>query len=452
MSVQESRPVLEPKTPANWPGPGNEAHMTLRRTYVARGVYSAVPIFAARGEGAQLTDVDGQVYIDFAAGIGTLAVGHCHPRVVEAIVRQAQSFVHTCFSVAMYPPYVELARRLSALTPGDFPKKALFLNSGAEAVENAIKIARTATGRPAIIAFHNSFHGRTLLTMSLTGKVHPYRDGFGPFAPEVYFSSFPYTYRFVGSEDACVDDALASLDRLFTTQVAPERVAALIVEPVQGEGGFVVAPLRFLRELRDLCDRHGILLIADEIQTGFGRTGRMFAVEHYGIAPDVLLVAKSLAGGMPLSGVIGRAEVMDAPDAGSLGGTYSGNPISCAAALAVLDVFDEEGLLDRAAAIGDQALRRLREMQGRFAHIGDVRGLGPMLALELVQDRTSKEPAPELVDAVLQACHRRGLIILKAGLYDNVIRLHIPFVASDAVVNRGLDILEEALMVGGAAA
>jgi len=448
MSVQER--VGRSREPgvaggADWPGPKNTEQLAARNRHVARGVASTTPLFVARAHGIHVEDVDGRSYLDFAAGIGTLAVGHSHPRVVAAIVEQAQRFTHTCFSVAMYEPYVELARRLGELVPGDAPKRALFLNSGAEAVENAIKIARAATRRPAVIAFQNSFHGRTLLTMSLTGKVHPYREGFGPFAPEVYLAAYPYPYRFPGTPEACLSDALARLERLLRTQVAPDTVAAVLVEPVQGEGGFVVPPPGFLPGLRELCNRHGILLIADEIQTGYGRTGTMFAVEHEGVVPDLLLVAKSLAAGMPLSGVVGRADLMDAPGPGSLGGTYSGNPVSCAAALAVLDAFEQEALLQRAVAIGKLARARLDAMQARIDAIGEVRGLGPMLALELVRDRNSKEPAPALTDAVIRACHEGGLIILKCGLYENVIRLHIPFVATDEEVLEGLSILEAAL-------
>jgi 4-aminobutyrate aminotransferase/(S)-3-amino-2-methylpropionate transaminase len=430
---------------AEWPGQQNADLLAVRQRYVARGVASTVPIFVSNARGVHVEDVAGHRYLDFAAGIGTLAVGHAHPRVVAAITEQAQNFTHTCFSVAMYEPYVELARRLTEVAPGDQPKKALFLNSGAEAIENAVKIARTATRRPAVIAFENSFHGRTLLTMSLTGKVRPYRAGFGPFAPEVYFASFPYPYRFEGSPAACLSDAVAKLERILRTEVQAETVAAILVEPVQGEGGFVVPPPGFMRALRDICDQHGILLIADEIQTGYGRTGTMFAVEHENVVPDLMVVAKSLAGGMPLSGVVGRADLMDAPGPGSLGGTYSGNPVACAAALAVLDVFEEEGLLRRAVAIGNLARARLVRMRERFVSIGEVRGLGPMLGVELVKDRTTKEPAPELTDAVLRACHQRGLIILKSGLYENVIRLHIPFVATDEEVNQGLSILEQAI-------
>jgi 4-aminobutyrate aminotransferase/(S)-3-amino-2-methylpropionate transaminase len=432
-----------------WPGPKSRALLEARRRYVARGVSSATPLFVDSGHGAHLTDVDGREYLDFAAGIGTLAVGHAHPKVVEAVQRQAARFTHSCFSVAMYEPYVELARRLAGLTPGSFEKKAVLLNSGAEAVENAVKIARAATGRAAVVAFHNSFHGRTLLAMSLTGKVEPYRAGFGPFAPEVYLTPYPYPYRFPGTTDECVDAALHAVRNLFVTTVSPECVAAVVVEPVQGEGGFVVAPPRFLRELEQVCRQHGILLVADEIQTGFGRTGRMFAAEHSGIVPDLLLTAKSLASGMPLSGVVGRAEVMDGPAPGGLGGTYAGNPVACAAALAVLDVFEEEHLLDRAQAIGDAARARLEALRDRFDLIGEVRGIGPMLGIELVRDRLTKEPATSETASVLAACHRRGLIILRSGLFDNVIRLHIPLVTSEDDLGRGLDLLEEALQEVG---
>jgi 4-aminobutyrate aminotransferase/(S)-3-amino-2-methylpropionate transaminase len=429
---------------ADWPGPASREQLAHREHYVARGVSNLVPVFATRGQGAHLEDVDGNTYLDFAAGIGTLAVGHCHPKVVAAIKAQVDNFLHTCFSVVLYQPYIDLARRLAELVPGSSPRKAVLLNSGAEAVENAVKIARAATKRNAVIAFQNSFHGRTLLTMSLTGKVHPYRDGFGPFAPEIFLAPYPYTYRYPGGEDACVDDALAQLKQLFRTQVDPQRVAALIVEPVQGEGGFVVSPPRFLRELRKICDEYQIVFVADEIQTGYGRTGTMFAIEQYGIEPDLLLVGKSVAAGLPLSGVIGRADIMDAPPPGSLGGTYSGNPVACAAALAVLDAFEEEKLLERAQAIAQQVRPRLETMQQRSPAIGEVRGLGPMLALELVKDRTTREPAPELTTQIVRACHQRGLIILKAGLYDNVVRLHIPFVATDQDIQQGLDILERA--------
>lgn len=439
-----------PNVAPDWPGRRNRELLETRQRFVARGVGSATPLFAARGSGACLEDVDGNTYLDFAGGIGTLAVGYSHPTVVRAVRQQAERFLHTCFSVAMYEPYIELARRLVALTPGSFPKKALLLNSGAEAVENAIKVARAATGRPAVVAFQNGFHGRTLLAMSLTGKLHPYRAGFGPFVPDVYLAPYPYAYRYPGDQEACVDAALEALHLLFKTQVAPERVAALVIEPVQGEGGFVVAPPRFLRALADLCRTHGILLVVDEIQTGFGRTGRMFGVEHAGVEPDLLVVAKSLAAGLPLSGVIGRAELMDAPEPGSLGGTYSGNPVACAAALAVLDVFAEERLVERARALGDLIRPRLEQLRDRAALIGEVRGLGPMLALELVRDRTTKEPATAETGAVLAACHRRGLILIRAGLYDNVVRLLPPLVVTDADVERALRILEEALVEVGA--
>lgn len=437
-------------TGAAWPGAKNEALLEVRRRYIAQGVFSSTPLFAACGRGAQLEDVDGNVYLDFAAGIGVLAVGYSHPKVVQAVQEQAEKFFHTAFSVVMYEGYVELARRLTALTPGTFAKKALFLNSGAEAVENAIKIARTATGRPAVVAFQNGFHGRTLLTMSMTGKIHPYREGFGPFAPEVYLTSFPYVYRYAGTEDACVDATLQALSVLFKTQVSPRSVAALIVEPVQGEGGFVVAPPRFLRALEAICHEHEILLVADEIQTGFGRTGKMFAVEHAGVVPDLVVVSKALAGGLPLSGVVGRAEVMDSVHVGGLGGTYGGNPMTCAAALSVLDVIAEERLVERARSLGELMRPRLERLRDRVPLIGDVRGLGPMLALELVRDRGTKEPAVKETGRVLDACLRRGLIIIRAGLYDNVVRIHVPLVISNEDVERGLGILDEALIEASA--
>jgi 4-aminobutyrate aminotransferase/(S)-3-amino-2-methylpropionate transaminase len=430
---------------ATWPGVKNEALLAGRKRHVAQGVFSSTPIFAARGRGAYLEDVDGNVYLDFAAGIGVLAVGYSHPKVVRAVQEQAERFLHTAFSVVMYEGYVELARRLAALTPGAFPKKTVFLNSGAEAVENAVKIARTATGRPAVVTFQNGFHGRTLLTMSMTGKIHPYREGFGPFVPEVYHAPFPYVFRYPGTEEACIDAALDGLALLFRTQVSPQSVAAIVVEPVQGEGGFVVAPPRFLQALEAVCRAHGILLVADEIQTGFGRTGKMFAVEHAGVVPDIVIISKALAAGLPLSATVGRAEVMDSVHVGGLGGTYGGNPVTCAAALAVLDVIAEERLVERARALGELMRPRLERLRDRFSLLGDVRGLGPMLAIELVRDQRTKEPAARETGRVLEACLRRGLIVIRAGLYDNVVRIHVPLIISDEDVERGLGILEEAI-------
>lgn len=410
-----------------------------------RGVFTYHEVFPASASGARVVDVDGNAYLDFAGGIGTMNVGHAHPAVVAAIQAQAAQFTHTCAHVMMPPPYVELARRLAEMTPGDFAKKTLLVNSGAEAVENAVKIARSATGRRAIIAFENSFHGRTNLALALTGKVRPYRQNFGPFASDVHTVPYPYCYQCAHRGDGCCQGWRDALERAFATRVAPDQVAAVIVEPVQGEVGFVIPPADFLPALREICTRHGMLLIADEVQTGFGRTGRMFAVEHSGVQPDLLLLAKSLAGGLPLAAVVGRAELMDAPLPGGLGGTYGGNPVACAAALAVLDIFEREALVARANALGLMAIERMREWQERTALIGDVRGLGAMVAMELVRDREAREPASSEAAAILAEARARGLILIKAGLFDNVIRLLMPLVTTDAEMAEGLDILEASL-------
>jgi 4-aminobutyrate aminotransferase/(S)-3-amino-2-methylpropionate transaminase len=410
---------------------------------------STMPVFAAAGSGATLTDVDGNKYLDFASGISVMNVGQSHPRVVEAIREQAQRLVHSGGPVMMPAVYLRLARRLCEITPGVFPKKALLVNSGAEAVENAVKVVRQATGRPAIISFHNSFHGRTLMSMTLTGKVAPYKQNFGPYAPEVYQVPYPYEYRRpagMAAESlggACVE----AVRQLFKTTVSADRVAGILVEPVQGEGGFVVPPPDFLPGLRKLCTDYEIPLIADEVQTGFGRTGRMFAVEHLGIEPDLIVLAKSLGGGLPLGAVVGRSELMDATLPGGLGGTFGGNPVACAAALAVIDVMIDEHLPQRGAHLGERARDRMRAWSERFPQVGDVRGLGAMIAMELVTDRGTREPAGRLTDDVLRYCHGHGLVILKAGLYDNVIRLLFPLTISEQELDRGLDILEEALGV-----
>jgi 4-aminobutyrate aminotransferase/(S)-3-amino-2-methylpropionate transaminase len=425
------------------PGPRSQALDADREQYLPRGVYTYHHVYPQDAHGAQVTDVDGNVYLDFAGGIGTLNVGHSHPDVVAAISRQAASYTHTCTHVMTPEPYIQLAKRLAQIAPGQGPKKTLLVNSGAEAVENAIKIARAATGRKAVISFENSFHGRTNLALALTGKLRPYRQNFGPFAGEIHTASYPYCYRAGHSlDEPCTCDWEESLERLFVTRVAPEDVAAVIVEPVQGEGGFVVPPPDFLPRLRRICSTNGILLIADEIQTGFGRTGRMFASEHYGLEPDLMLMAKSLAGGLPLAAVVGRAEVMDAPQPGGLGGTYGGNPVACAAALAVLDIYEREGLVARARVLGDMARQRMLQWQQTFPLVGDVRGLGAMMAMELVSDRGERTPAAAAAAAVLVGARERGLIIIKAGLYDNVIRLLMPLVTTEEQMTRGLDILE----------
>jgi 4-aminobutyrate aminotransferase/(S)-3-amino-2-methylpropionate transaminase len=432
------------------PGPRSQELLTRRQQAVARGVSSTMNVFASKADGAIIEDVDGNRYIDFAGGIGTMNIGHTRPEVTQAIAEQAARFTHTCFSVMMYEPYVALAERLARITPGDFAKKALFLNSGAEAVENAVKIVRYATGRPALIVFDNAFHGRTLMTMSMTAKVKPYKHRFGPYAPEVYRAPYPYPYRMNMSPEEAARYCLRELERMFIGEVAPDQVAAVIIEPVQGEGGFMVAPPGFLRDLKALCEQHGILFVADEIQTGFCRTGRMFAVEHDGVAPDLLIVAKSMGAGMPISGVIGRAEIMDAPPPGTLGGTYSGNPVACAAALAVLDLYEQEDLAARSRAIGQTVLTRFHKLQERFSFIGDVRGLGAMVAMELVKDRNSKEPAAELTGAILNAAHQRGLVLIRAGMYDNVVRVLVPLCVSDEQLQEGLNILEAAIEAASA--
>jgi len=422
------------------PGPRSAAILERKTRVIANAKTIAIPIVAQEGRGATLTDVDGNVFIDFTGGVGCLNVGHAHPRVLEAATEQMARFIHTDFTVVPYEPYIELAERLLALAPFRGPAKAAFFNAGTEAVENAVKFARLYTKRPAVIAFEGAFHGRTLLAMTLTSRPHPYKLGMGPLAPEVYRAPFPQDYR---GPDA--DTALAELRQLFLTQVAAEQVAAIIIEPVQGEAGFLPAPQRFMEGLRAICDEYGICLIADEVQTGFGRTGRLFAIEHYDVEPDLITVAKSIAGGFPLSGVLGKAEVLDAAHEGAVGGTYVGNPVAQAAALAVLDVIEVEGLNERAAAIGETVRARMLAWQERFPAIGEVRGLGAMLAIELVEDRATKQPAPKLVQAVIDAATQRGLLLLKAGMHGNVIRVLTPLVITDAELDEALAVWEDAL-------
>jgi 4-aminobutyrate aminotransferase / (S)-3-amino-2-methylpropionate transaminase / 5-aminovalerate transaminase len=422
------------------PGPRSAAILERKSRVIANAKSIAIPIVAQEGRGATLTDVDGNVFIDFTGGVGCLNVGHAHPRVIDAATEQIGRFVHTDFTVVPYEPYVELAERLLSLAPFSEPAKAVFFNAGTEAVENAVKFARLYTKRPAVIAFEGAFHGRTLLSMTLTSRPHPYKVGMGPLAPEVYRSAFPQDYR---GPDA--KTALAELRQLFLTQVAAEQVAAIIVEPVQGEGGFLPAGQQFMEGVRSICDEHGICLIDDEVQTGYARTGKLFAIEHYGVEPDLITVAKSIAGGFPLSGVLGKAEILDAAHDGAVGGTYVGNPVAQAAALAVLDVIDEEGLIERASAIGDTIRAQMLAWQERFPAIGDVRGLGAMLAIELVEDRATKQPAPKLVQAVIDAAVERGLLLLKAGVHGNVIRVLTPLVITDAELDEALAVWEDAL-------
>jgi 4-aminobutyrate aminotransferase/(S)-3-amino-2-methylpropionate transaminase len=422
--------------------------MARRNASVARGVAHATPVFIAAGEGAVLEDVDGNRFLDFAGGIGCLNVGHAAPDVVEAVRRQAARSLHNCFQVTPNDSYVRVAEELNRRTPGSAPKKTLLVNSGAEAIENAIKIARAFTGRPAVLAFDHAFHGRTLLGLTLTGKNHPYKAGFGPFAPEVYRLPYPYAYRCTHqSADTCATCSGEAVERVFDTTVASESVAAILFEPVLGEGGFVPMPRPFAARLQSICRARGIVMIADEIQTGYGRTGHFFASQALGIEPDLVVAGKSMAGGLPLASVTGRADVVDAAPPGGLGGTYAGNPVACAAAVAVFDLYDRERLTERAARLGERFDRLTRDWATRFPLIGDVRGLGIMRGIELVLDRTTKAPAREQASIVVSDCLRRGLIVLSAGTYGNVIRLLVPLVITDDQFAEGIGILEESLGV-----
>jgi len=416
------------------------AELAVRKAAAVPAGVGTKGIYVAKAENSELWDVDGRRFIDFASGIGVVNTGHRHPKVMEAVARQAEAFAHTCFHVGSYESYVRLAERLNALAPGAAPKKTVFLNSGAEAVENAVKIARYHTKRSAVIAFSGGFHGRTLMAMALTGKVMPYKRGFGPFPAEIYHAEFPQPYRGISTAQALED-----LQRLFHGDVDPKSVAAIIIEPVQGEGGFNVAPFDFLRALRQLCDEHGIVMIADEVQSGVGRTGKMFAIEHAGVAPDLITVAKGIGGGFPLSAVIGRADIMDAPHPGGLGGTYGGNPISIAAGNAVLDVIESEELFARAARVGQKIRARLEALAKELPQMGDVRGLGAMLAFELVKDPKTKEPDAELTASIVAHAEKRGLLLLSCGTSANVVRLLSPLTIPDAILEEGLNILGQAL-------
>jgi 4-aminobutyrate aminotransferase/(S)-3-amino-2-methylpropionate transaminase len=421
--------------------------LDARERYVAVGV-STPPLVVARAEGARIEDVDGNTYIDFAGGLGCQNTGHGLPAAVAAIHEQVDRYLHQCFMVGMYEPYVEVCRRLAELSPcRGAEQKSLLVNSGAEAVENAVKIARAATGRPAVVVFDRAFHGRTLLTMTMTSKVVPYKRGFGPFAPEVYRTPAPYPYRGVSS-----DDAIHELESLFKADVDPQSVACVVLEPVQGEGGFIDMPLDFPPRLKELCDRHGILYVDDEVQSGVGRTGPVWAIEHYDVEPDLLVSGKSLGGGLPLAGVTGPSEVVDAVAAGGLGGTFGGNPLACAAALAVLDEVANDDFRTRADELAERIRAGLDAIASRVDAVGEVRGIGSMLALELVEDRKTKVPAAELASATTAAARERGLILLSCGLYGNVIRILVPLVVSDEDLDRGLELLEEALVDAGSRA
>jgi 4-aminobutyrate aminotransferase / (S)-3-amino-2-methylpropionate transaminase / 5-aminovalerate transaminase len=427
------------------PGPVASQLLERRENIVPNAVSCGIPTFAKEATGARVTDVDGNTFIDFAGAIGTINVGHCHPKVKEALHDQVEKYIHTGFNVMMYEPYIELAEKLAALAPGTHPKKVLLQNSGAEAVENAVKIARKHTGRQAVVTFQNAFHGRTLMTMSMTSKVKPYKYGFGPFAPEVYKAPFPYAYRKPEqmNEEEYTDFMIQQFNDFLLKEVAPETIAAVVMEPVQGEGGFIVPDKSFVQAVKSICEQHGILFVADEIQTGFARTGRYFASEHFGVVPDLITVSKSLGAGTPISGVIGRREVMDAADQGELGGTYSGSPLGCRAALAVLDVIEEEGLNQRALQIGEKIRERFTYLAKEFSFIGDVRGLGAMNAIEIVGD--GKVPDKDLTKKILAEVQQKGLLLLGAGVYGNVIRFLMPLVITDDELEEGLFIIEEAM-------
>jgi 4-aminobutyrate aminotransferase / (S)-3-amino-2-methylpropionate transaminase / 5-aminovalerate transaminase len=422
------------------PGPKSRALMERRHRAVSSGIGTATPIMAQEAKGALLTDVDGNTFIDFGGGIGVMNVGHADPRVVAAVKEQVERFTHTCFYVTEYEPYIELAEKLNALVPGAFEKRSFFVNSGAEAVENSIKIARSYTKRTAILAFDNAFHGRTLLAMSLTSKANPYKKSFGPFAPEIYRVPAPYPFRGPSEEEwfTAFERALVDID--------VGSVAAAIVEPVSGEGGFIPWPDSCLQRLREFCDEHGIVMIADEIQTGFGRTGKMFCVEHSGVVPDLLTTAKSLGGGLPIGGVTGKAEIMDSVHVGGLGTTYGGNPLACAAALAVLETFEEGDLLSRANLIGERAMGAMREIQDKHLDfVGDVRGRGAMLAIELIKDPETKAPDKERTGRIVEAALQEGLLLLTAGQYTNVIRTLMPLAITDEELEEGLSVLARAV-------
>ncbi len=433
--------IVEPATPKTYT---NAELLTRREAAVPRGVASAAPaVFAAHAENAELWDVDGKRYIDFVGGIGVLNTGHRHPSVIAAAKAQEDLYTHTSFQVVPYAPYIELAERLNELAPGDAPKKTLLVTTGAEAVENAVKIARAATGRPGVIAFTGGYHGRTLLTLGMTGKVSPYKKNVGPFPADIFRAPFPSL-----RDGITVEDAITGLQNLFLTDAQPDRVAAIIIEPVLGEGGYVPVPTEMMQALREICDQYGILLIADEVQAGFGRTGTWFAIEHSGVVPDLITVAKSMAGGYPLAGVIGRSDVMDAMEPGGLGGTYGGNPVACAAALAAIDAIEDEELLSRSTAMGDKLKARFAEIGARAApyRMWDIRGIGAMVAVEFVTDFESAAPDTALTKRVIAHALERGLLLLSCGMHGNSVRVMVPLTASDEIVDEGLAIFEEALV------
>jgi 4-aminobutyrate aminotransferase / (S)-3-amino-2-methylpropionate transaminase / 5-aminovalerate transaminase len=429
------------------PGPKSRALMARREAAIPRGPYHATPLFAAKAGGAMIEDVDGNRFIDFAGGIGCLNMGHCAPQVTAAIREQLEKYLHLCFSVTPYEPYVAVAEKLNALAPGRFPKKTFIVNTGAEAVENSIKIARAYTKRPAVVCFNDAFHGRTMLAMSLTSKVNPYKTSFAPFVSDIYRIPYAYCYRcsYNLKYPACQMACAYALEDAFKRVVSPDSVAAIIVEPVLGEGGFVAPPKEFFSIIQEICRKYGIVLIADEVQSGVGRTGKFFAIEHYGIEPDLILTAKSLGGGLPIAAITGRAEIMDAPGVGGLGSTFAGNPASCAAALASIELIEKGGLLSRARSMGQHFEERARGWQKRWPLIGDVRGMGGMCAIELVRNAETREPADSETKEIAHYCYEHGLITITAGTFNNIMRILVPLSISDEQLDEGLDILEAAL-------
>lgn len=418
-----------------------------RREFIPRGIFNMTPLIISEAKGARVKDITGRQYIDFAGGVGVLNVGHCPDALVEALRDQAGKYIHTCFHLMMYEPYIALAEKLSHIVPGDFPKKTLLANSGAEAIENGVKVARYFTKRPGVIAFEGGYHGRTLLALSLTGKVKPYKLGFGPFVPGVYRIPYAYCYRCpLGMEYPSCDLRCADyVKEVFRVHAPSQEIAALVVEPVLGEGGIVVPPTGYLERVKGICSEEGIVFIADEVQTGMGRTGKMFACQHFGLAPDVIIVGKSLAGGLPLSAVTGRGEIMDAPHVGGLGGTFSGNPLACRAAMEVIAMIQDNALTSRAVEIGRRTVDRLKGFQEEFPIIGHIRWLGAMIGLELVRDRRTKEPATKETRQVIKSCYERGLVITRSGAFSNVIRTLMPLVITDEEIDEGLSILEKVL-------
>ncbi|ARJ22105.1 4-aminobutyrate--2-oxoglutarate transaminase [Bacillus mycoides] len=426
--------------------PGSYSQVLQKRyeEAVPKGIYHLTPLYVKEARGAIITDVDGNQFIDFAGGIGMQNVGHCHPKVVRAVQKQAETFIHPCFHVTPYENYITLAEKINEKVPGTSKKKTMFANSGAEAVENAVKIARKVTGRSKIISFERGFHGRTLMTMSLSTKENPYKAGFGPFVSDMHILPYPYYYRAEeGASPEEVDSQVIYQFERFLEEVSPEQVAAIVMEPVQGEGGFIVPSISFVKRLREICNQYGILMIMDEVQTGFGRTGKWFATEHFYIEPDIMTLSKSIAGGLPLSAIVGRAELMDIPGRGQIGGTFAGSPLSCAAGLAVFEIMEEENLVERAQQIGNRIMSHLHQMQLKYEVIGDVRGIGAMVAMELVTDRITKEPAKELTVQLIDEFWKNGLISIGAGIFDNVLRFLPPLVISNEEIDKGFEIINQ---------